>query len=97
MKIIWSPLAVSRLEEIFNYISYDNIAAAEKLVETIFNKVDTLANHPERGRRVPEVRRNEIREIFEKEYRIIYRIEKSRISILTIRNFKQILYNSDFE
>lgn len=97
MKIIWSPLAVSRLEEIFDYISYDNIAAAEKLVETIFNKVETLAKYPERGRRVPEVGRNEIREIFEKEYRIIYRIEKSRISILTIRNFKQILHSSDFE
>lgn len=97
MKIIWSPLAVSRLEEISDYVSSDNIAAAEKLVETIFNKVETLANYPERGRRVPEVRRNEIREIFEKEYRIIYRIEKNRISILTIRNFKQILHSSDLE
>lgn len=97
MKIIWSPLAVSRLEEISDYISSDNIAAAEKLVETIFNKVETLANYPERGRGVPEVRRNEISEIFEKEYRIIYRIEKNRISILTIRNFKQTLHNSDFE
>lgn len=95
MRIIWSPLAANRLEEIFEYISNDNPIAAEKLVENIFKKIETLTKYPERGRIVPEIGRNEIREIFEKEYRIIYRIDKKRISVLTIRNFKQNLPNSD--
>ncbi len=48
-----------------------------------------------RGRKVPEVNREDIRELFEGEYRIIYRVEAKRIFILTIRNIKQILTDED--
>jgi plasmid stabilization system protein ParE len=95
--IIWSPLAVKRLEEIFDFICEDNPVAARKLIESIFNKIEHLSKYPERGRKVPEVNRAEIREVFEGAYRIVYRIDKKRISILTIRNFKQVLPESDFK
>jgi len=39
MKIIWSPLSIERLEEIFEYISIDNRSAAKKMADKIFNKV----------------------------------------------------------
>ncbi len=95
MKIFWSPLAAERLENIYDYISVDNKAEAQKVVERIFKKVESLAKHPERGRIVPETNRAEIREVFESEYRIIYRIESKKVSILTIRNFKQLLPEKD--
>ena len=95
MKIFWSPLAAERLEEVYGYISVDNKAAAKKVVERIFKKVESLAKNPERGRKVPETNREEIREVFEGEYRIIYRVESKRVSILTIRNFKQLLPEND--
>lgn len=95
MNIVWSPLAVERLEEIYNYISADNISAAQKMMNSIFKKVETLSKNPKRGRKVPEVNREEIREVFEGEYRIIYRIESKKIFILTIRNFKQLLPDKD--
>ena len=79
MKISWSPLAVERLEGIYEYISVDNNSAAQKLVKSIFKKIETLSKNPERGRKVPEANREEIREVFEGEYRIIYRIESKRI------------------
>jgi len=97
MKIIWSPLSVERLEEIFEYISNDNRSAAKKTVDRIFNKVETLKEYPQRGRKVPETNREEIREVFLGEYRIIYRIEKSKLIILTIRNFKQLLSDEDIK
>ena len=97
MKIIWSQLASERLENIFVFISKDNIVAAQNLTERIFEKVESLADNPERGRIVPEVKRNNIREIFESEYRIIYRLESKRVSILTIRNFKQLLKDEDIK
>ena len=97
MKIFWSPLAAERLEDIFNYISVDNKNAAYKVVERIFKKVESLAKNPKRGRKVPETNREEIKEVFEGEYRIIYRIESNRVSILTIRNFKQILPDKDIK
>lgn len=97
MKISWSPLAVERLESIFNYIAEDNITAANKMVEKIFRKVESLTKYPLRGRIVPEANKQNIREVFVKEFRIIYRIESRRISILTIRNFKQLVPGKDLE
>jgi plasmid stabilization system protein ParE len=91
MKIIWSPLAVERTSEIAEYITIDNPSAAIAWVEKVFEKVDLLKLSPEMGREVPEISRKEIREILFGNYRIIYRIEKSKISILTIRHGKQIL------
>lgn len=97
MKIFWSPLAVERLENIFEFISKDNSSAANKLIERIFKKVETISKFPDRGRKVPEANREEIREIFESEYRIIYRVEPKRIFVLSIRNFKQLLPDKDLE
>lgn len=97
MKIFWSPVAVERLEDIYKYIAKDNISAAQKLAENIFNKVESILTNSERGRIVPEANRKEIRELFEGEYRIIYRIENKNIFILTIRNFKQLLPGTDIE
>lgn len=91
MKIIWSPLAVERTSEIAEYITIDNPSAAIAWVEKVFEKVDLLKLSPEMGREVPEISRKEIREIIFGNYRIIYRIEKTKISILTIRHGKQIL------
>ena len=91
MKIIWSPLAVERTSEIAEYVTIDNPSAAIAWVEKVFEKVDLLKLSPKMGREVPEISRKEIREILFGNYRIIYRIEKTKISILTIRHDKQIL------
>ncbi|MFZ1290214.1 MAG: type II toxin-antitoxin system RelE/ParE family toxin [Melioribacteraceae bacterium] len=97
MKIFWSPLAIERLENIYEFIAKDNISAAQSLIEIIFNKVESLLENSERGRMVPEINREDIRELFESEYRIIYRIENKSVFILTIRNFKQLLKEKEIE
>jgi toxin ParE1/3/4 len=91
MKIIWSPLAIDRASEIAEYIAQDKPSAAEKWIITIFSKVEQLKSSPEIGRVVPEIRNDQFRELIYGNYRIIYRIEKTQISILTIRHGKQIL------
>ena len=91
MKIIWSPLAIDRTSEIAEYIAQDKPAAAEKWINTVFSKVEQLKSSPEIGRIVPETRNDQFRELIYGNYRIVYRIEKEQISILTIRHGKQIL------
>lgn len=91
MKVIWSPLAIDRASEIAEYISLDNPTAANSWIDNIFEKVLILKSSPKMGRKVPEINRKEIREIIFGNYRIIYRIERLNISILTIRHTKQIL------
>lgn len=91
MKILWSPLAIERATEIAEYIAQDKPSAAAKWIETVFSKVEQLKFSAEIGRFVPEIRNNQFRELIYGNYRVIYRIEKKQISILTIRHCKQIL------
>ncbi|WP_028582835.1 type II toxin-antitoxin system RelE/ParE family toxin [Desulfogranum japonicum] len=91
MKIIWSPLAIDRVAEIANYIAKDKQTAAENWVDKIFSKVESLASSPKSGRIVPEINKDQYREIIYGNYRIVYRIEEKRISILTVRHGKQLL------
>ena len=91
MKIIWSPLAIERVSEIAEYIAQDKPSASENWIDTVFSKVDKLKSSPEIGRIVPEIKNNQFRELIYGNYRIIYRIEKKQISILTIRHGMQIL------
>ena len=91
MKIIWSPLAIDRTTEIAEYIARDNPSAARIWIETLFDKVELLKSSPKSGRVVPETHREDIRELIYGNYRIIYRVEKNKISVLTVRHGKQIL------
>ena len=91
MKIIWSPLAIDRASEIAEYIALDKPAAADKWINTLFSKVGQLKLTPKSGRVVPEIGDEQFRELIYGNYRIIYRIEKKQLSILTIRHGKQIL------
>ncbi len=91
MKIFWSPLAIERASEIAEYIAQDKPSAAENWIDTIFSKIDKLISSPEIGRIVPEIKNNQFRELIYGNYRIIYRVEKKQISILTIRHGMQIL------
>ena len=91
MTIVWSPLALDRVAEIAGYIARDKPSAAEKWVKTVFAKVEQLEISPELGRVVPEIGNVQFRELIYSQYRIVYRIEKKRISILTVRHGRQEL------
>ncbi len=91
MKIMWSPLSLQRIREIADYIASDSIIAANKWIDSIFDKVELLKSNPDIGRVVPEIEITDIRELLHGNYRIIYVHTPQRIAILTIRHFKQIL------
>ena len=95
MKIVWSPLAIDRAAEIAKFIAIDNPQAANSWIEELFNSVDQLRSFPRSGRKVPELSEDTIRGIIFGNYRIIYQIEDKQISILTVRNIRQILPESD--
>lgn len=97
MKIIWTNLAIERLEEIVDYIKKDNVEAAENLVINIFDKVEKLKAQPFSGRYLDEVKQNNIREIFEGNYRIIYKIEEKRLIVLTVRHLKRLLNRDEIK
>jgi toxin ParE1/3/4 len=91
MRVVWSPLALERIEEIADYIAEDNLDAAKVFLIDIFAAVERLRTFPQSGRVVPEVKRPDIREIIFKTYRVVYRVERKRVSVLTVRHGKQRL------
>ena len=91
MKIVWSPLALERAGDIADYIAETSLEAAKVWLIDIFGAVDRLQEFPESGRVVPEVNRPNIRELVFKNYRVIYRVERKQVSILTVRRGKQRL------
>jgi len=97
MKVVWSPLALERVEEIADYIAADNVDAARVFLIDIFAAVGRLRSFPKSGREVPEVNRPDIREIIFKKYRVIYRVARQQVSILTVRHGRQRLPMEEVE
>ena len=85
VKINWTQLALSDLEDIHKYISDDSQRYAQITVSKIYNRVESLKRHPYSGRIVPEFEDTSIRELIEGNYRIIhYLVNEDRIDILRV-------------
>ncbi|MBO0992449.1 type II toxin-antitoxin system RelE/ParE family toxin [Bacillus sp. SD088] len=88
VRIVWSPDAVTDLEDISQYISLDSKENATVVVRGIFATAESVSLFPLSGRIVPEFEKKSIREKLYQSYRIIYRI-KSSDHIDIVRIFHQ--------
>ena len=86
MKVLWTEAALSQLEAIYNYIAQTSPEYALRMIDRITRRSIQIAEFPLSGRVVPEYEVNEIREVFEWPYRIIYLIEAapSRVEVLAV-------------
>ena len=75
VKIVWTDDAIEDLSEIFDYISKDSPPAAKRLANKLIQKVDVLVNFPKSGRIVPEFQDEQIRELIQGNYRIVYHLQ----------------------
>jgi len=91
MKLLWTKEALLRLKEIEEYISRDNPRIAAEFVDKLVSVAETLADNPEKGRIVPELSIEHIRELLYKNYRIVYLIKKNSLEILTVFEGHQLL------
>ena len=91
MKLFWTKEALVRLQDIEEYISRDNPAAAIKFIDKLISLAETLPDHPLKGRTVPELAIENIRELLHRNYRIVYLVRKNSIDILTVFEGHQLL------
>jgi toxin ParE1/3/4 len=85
MKVIWRDEATANLENIYTYISlYHAEERARSLVNRLVARADDLGDFPEMGRVVPELQDPDIRELLEKGYRIVYRVKRDAVEVLTV-------------
>ena len=97
MKIIWSPLAIEQARDIAAYIALDKPSAAEQWIGEIFSSVERLEKCSNSGRIVPEIGRNNIREIVRGNYRIMYKIAVDSVEVLVVKSNRQNLDSNELE
>jgi plasmid stabilization system protein ParE len=90
-KIVWSYEASADIEALANYISRDSIFYAAAFIQETLDVSRSLNEFSERGRVVPEFGYPNIRELFVREYRLIYSIEEDRIVLLGLVHGKRDL------
>ena len=93
VKLIWTDQSIDDLGDIANYIGESSEKYASLTVQKLYKKVDILKSYPKSGRMVAEKNEEQVRELIEGNYRIIYEIASDDlIYILTIyhssRNLK---------
>lgn len=91
MKLQWSETAKNDLVAIRNFIAQDNPTAAKNWIDRLTAKARSIVRHPLAGRRVPELCRDDIREVLERNYRIVYQVHDDAISILTVFESHRLL------
>lgn len=91
MKVHWTARAEARLDAIHAYIAQDNPAAALHIAQQILRRSWQIATFPDSGRRVPDYTREDVRELIEGNYRIIYRLLADHIDVVAVMHRAQLL------
>jgi toxin ParE1/3/4 len=86
VRILWSPLADSQVDDAVAFIAADDPAAALAWLERLLERVKSLADYPDLGRVVPELQRDDVREILVGPYRVMYRRSADEVEIAAVRH-----------
>ena len=84
MKVIWTKEALERLADIEEFIAKNSPDRAEKFINYLIKRGESISKNPQLGRIVPEISNHQIREIIVKKHRIVYRTGKDNLEILTV-------------
>ena len=78
------PQALADVEEIWDYIAQDNFAAADRLVDELFEAFAGLAAMPEKGYIRQELTNKLVRFWVVRNYLIVYRPSTTPLQILAV-------------
>ena len=91
MRVHWTNNALKHLLDIYEYISQNSPFYAERMVDRLTKRSEQIASFPMSGRNVPEYSAEDIRELIEKPYRIIYQIKPDQIDVLAVVHGARLL------
>jgi len=83
--VILTPQSQVDLREIVSFIAHDNPDQAVRFGDPLIDKALSLGTFPERGRMVPELRLESVREIIHGSYRIIYEMLHDPDAVFVLR------------
>lgn len=95
LRLVWTAQASRDLDDIAEFIAQDNPAAAVQWVEQLVVTAERLPRSPRIGRKVPELCRDDVRELIQARYRVVYRISDGLIEVLTVFEGHRLLRCDD--
>jgi len=84
MKVHWTETAEDQLDAIYTFIAKDSPEYALRMVDRLTGRSLQIADFPLSGRKVPEYEMEQIREVIEGPYRIIYHLKPDQIDVLAV-------------
>jgi plasmid stabilization system protein ParE len=91
VRLVWTDAALSHLRGIHNFIAQDSPQYALSMVDRITRRAEQGGAFPFAGSKVPEYDADDIREVLEYPYRIIYRVFPDRVDILAVIHGARLL------
>ena len=90
-RVVWTRQSREDVAAIKEFIARDAPRTAEAFVERLTARTDRLKLFPFSGSVVPELNRENIREIFCGSYRIIHRASEEIVEVLTVHHGARLL------
>jgi addiction module RelE/StbE family toxin len=87
----WTEQALADLEAACLYIARDAPMVARAFAVRVFESTDRLESFPLSGRVVPELGRDDLREVIVQSYRVIYQVELDQVVVLTVHHGARLL------
>ncbi len=86
MKVLWTDSALAQLQAIHDYLAQTSPEYALRIIDRLTKRSIQIARFPFSGRMVPEFELNEVREVIEEPYRIVYLInsEAGKTEVLAV-------------
>jgi toxin ParE1/3/4 len=84
MNVHWTETAQDHIDAIHAYIARNSAEYALRMVDRLTRRSQQIADSPLPGRRVPEYDLDQIRELIEGAYRIIYHIKPDQIDVIAV-------------
>jgi plasmid stabilization system protein ParE len=90
--VSFAESALRDLEEIKAWYAGQGVSdIGERLVAEIFQRVETLVDHPHIGRVVPEFEQSFLRELIHPPFRIVYRHDTKRVRVVRVWRSERLL------
>lgn len=86
MKVLWTDAAVAQLQAIHDYVAQTSPEYARRIIDRLTRRSIQIAAFPFSGRIVPEYELNEVREVMEFSYRVMYLIkeDEDQVEVLAV-------------
>ena len=78
------PEAYTDLNEIWEYIASDNVAAADRIIEEVYETIGTLVAFPHQGHNLPDLTSRPLRFQSLREYVIAYTPDEKPLAVIAV-------------